>query len=99
MRILPYVWPHRKKLALSALFAMLVAMFWSLNLSAVFPVVKVLMEQQSLREYVDREIATSEAEIEQRTAEAIEALDSLGLDGEPQAALTDLARFVSARRF
>ncbi len=75
-RLLPYVWPYRKKLFLSSMFAVLVAMFWSLNLSAVFPVVKVLMEQQSLGEYIDQEIAASEAEIESRSA-TIERIDTL----------------------
>jgi len=73
-RLVPYVWPYRKKLLFSTLFAMLVAVFWSLNLSAVFPVVKVLMEQQSLQDYVDQEIAVAEAEIEKRSA-TIERID------------------------
>ena len=74
-RLIPYVWPYRKKLVLSTLFAMLVAVLWSLNLSAAFPVVKLLMEQQSLRDYVDQEIATSEAEIEARS-KAISQIDA-----------------------
>ena len=74
MRLAPYVWPYRKKLLFSTLFAILVAIFWSMNLSAVFPVVKVLMEQQSLPDYVDQEIAIAEAEIEKRSV-TIERID------------------------
>ncbi len=73
-RLVPYIWPHRKKLMLSSLFAVLVAVFWSLNLSAAFPVVKVLMEQQSLPDYIDQEIATADREIEERSA-TIQRLD------------------------
>lgn len=74
LRLVPYVWPHRKRLVFSTLFAFLVAIFWSVNLSAVFPVVKVLMEKQSLPDYVDEEIALAEVEIENRS-ETIERID------------------------
>ncbi len=73
-RLVPYIWPHRKRLFLSTLFAILVAMLWSLNLSATFPVVKVLMEQQSLPDYVDQEIASADREVDERS-ETIERLD------------------------
>jgi subfamily B ATP-binding cassette protein MsbA len=85
-RLIPYVWPHRKKLMLSTLFAVLVAILWSMNLSAAFPVVKVLMEQQNLADYVDQEIASAEGEIERRSAtirqidEDIEAMEAEGGD-------------------
>jgi ATP-binding cassette, subfamily B, bacterial MsbA len=65
-RVIPYVWPHRRRVLLSFLFAGLVAVFWSLNLSAAFPVVKVLIQGQSLDEYVDSEIAEAKAEIAKR---------------------------------
>lgn len=68
-RILQYMWPHRGKIFLSAVFATFVAVLWSLNLSAAFPVVKVLMEQQSLGEYVEQELTEAEAETEKRTAQ------------------------------
>lgn len=74
-RLIPYVWPHRKKLFLSTVFAVLVAILWSMNLSAAFPVVKVLMEQQALSDYVDQEIAVAEDEIQKRNA-TIQRIDS-----------------------
>lgn len=74
LRLAPYVWPYRKKLIFSTIFAFLVAIFWSMNLSAVFPVVKVLMEQQNLPDYVDQEIALAEIEIENRSLK-IERID------------------------
>lgn len=67
-RILPFVWPHRRKVYLSFLFAGLVALFWSVNLSVAFPVVKVLLQGESLDEYVGREITAAEKEIAKRTA-------------------------------
>jgi subfamily B ATP-binding cassette protein MsbA len=80
-RLIPYVWPYRKKLLLSTFFAILVAVLWSLNLSAAFPVVKVLMEQQGLKEYVDQEIATAEVEIASRSA-TIGRIDDLIAEGD-----------------
>eukprot|EP00913_Durusdinium_trenchii_P022841 g21445.t1 len=67
-RILPFVWPHRRKVYLSFLFAGLVALFWSVNLSVAFPVVKVLLQGESLEQYVGREISDAEKEIEKRSA-------------------------------
>ncbi|MGH7202357.1 MAG: ABC transporter ATP-binding protein, partial [Planctomycetaceae bacterium] len=73
-RMWPYVWPHRRKVFLSFFFAGLVGLFWSLNLSVAFPVVKVLLQGQSLREYVEVEIAAANREIEKKSAR-IEELD------------------------
>ncbi|GAB4158587.1 MAG: ABC transporter ATP-binding protein [Planctomycetaceae bacterium] len=67
-RVLPYVWPHRRKVYLSFVFAGFVALFWSVNLSVAFPIVKVLLQGQSLEDYVQAEIATAEKEITRRTA-------------------------------
>ncbi len=58
-RLLPYLWPSRHKILLSFVFATLVAILWGGNLSIVFPVVKILMEKQSLTEYVSE--STDEA--------------------------------------
>ena len=52
-RIFPYFWIYRRQVFLSALLATLVAVLWGLNLSATFPVVKVLLEGTSLHEYVE----------------------------------------------
>lgn len=62
-RLLPFVWPSRRRLFLSFGFAAAVAILWGANLSVVFPVVKVLLERQSLPEYVQVEIDKAEKEI------------------------------------
>ena len=51
---------------LSMLFAMLVALFWGLNLSAVFPVVKVLLQGEGIHEFVDSEIAAAQTEADKK---------------------------------
>ncbi|MEX0700831.1 MAG: ABC transporter ATP-binding protein [Planctomycetales bacterium] len=68
LRVLPYVWPHRRKVAVSFVFAVLVAVLWGLNLSAVGPVVKVLLQGQNLRQYVDEQIALNKEANDRATA-------------------------------
>ena len=62
-RILPFVWPSRHRLFVSFFFAGLVAILWGGNLSIVFPVVKVLLQGESLQSYVSKEISDRQGEI------------------------------------
>jgi ATP-binding cassette, subfamily B, bacterial MsbA len=68
-RVLPFVWPSRKKLFLSFFFAALVAILWGGNLSIAFPVVKVLFDERGIAGYISDQIQANEAEIrrEQRS--------------------------------
>jgi subfamily B ATP-binding cassette protein MsbA len=75
-RLLPYVLPHRRLFLLSAAFGLGVALLWGANLSVAFPIVKVLLQGQSLQEYSDQEADWYRDEIGTKTAE----LDSLGAD-------------------
>ena len=59
-RLGPFVWPYRRLMGWSVVFAMFVAALWGANLSAAFPVVKVLLEGQSLHDYIDGEITRCE---------------------------------------
>lgn len=65
-RLIPYVWPDRRKITLSIVFAVVIAVLWGANLTIAFPIVKVLLERQSLRDYVSQEIRTAEEEIRAR---------------------------------
>ena len=67
-RLLPFVWPYRRKVILSVFFAGLVALFWGLNLSASFLVVKVLLDGQSIGQYVDEQMAAAQQDCDKRTA-------------------------------
>ena len=73
-RVFPHIWPYRGKLMLSLVFAGLVGLLWGLNLSIAFPVVKVLLQEQDLRDYVSQEIDKAEQSIASRTTE-IENID------------------------
>ena len=67
-RLIPFIWPHRRKLLLSVGFGLLVALLWGANLTAVVPVVKVLLQGQDLHEYVDEQIAGCHEEISESEA-------------------------------
>ncbi len=68
-RLLPYLWQHRWKLYLSTAFALVVALLWAATLSLTFLVVKVLLQDQSLQQYVELEVKNSEVEIDKRQRE------------------------------
>jgi ATP-binding cassette subfamily B protein/subfamily B ATP-binding cassette protein MsbA len=77
-----FSWPYRRRLAGSFVCALVVAVLWSVNLGALFPVLKLLRNQQSLHQWVDAEIADQE---KLRTAHA-KKVDELNV------ALANLAR-------
>ena len=57
IRVLRFSWAYRTRLVLSALAAVAVAVFWSLNLSAVYPVLQILSTDRNLHPWVDQQIA------------------------------------------
>ncbi|MFN9717769.1 MAG: ABC transporter ATP-binding protein [Planctomycetota bacterium] len=69
LRIGTYIWPHRRLFILSVICAIIVSLFWAMNLSIAFPVVKVLFQNDSLHAYVDAEIAALEASNQKVEAE------------------------------
>lgn len=56
IRSLKYSWAYRGRLILSIGCAVGVALFWSLNLSAILPVLKLLSKDKNLQQWVDEEI-------------------------------------------
>lgn len=81
-RLGPFVWPYRRLMAWSVVFALLVAALWGANLSVAFPIVKVLLEGQGLHEYVDTEIARCEKQVTKDTR-TLNNLEKALLDGQP----------------
>lgn len=64
IRLGSYLWPYRRRLMVSVVFALLISLLWSLNLSITFPVVRVLFENDDLHSYVDNEIDFANQQIE-----------------------------------
>ncbi len=63
-----FLWPYRRRLALSILCAGFVSALWATNLSATLPAVKILFGEQSLQELVDESIAELTRQIDDYTA-------------------------------
>jgi ATP-binding cassette, subfamily B, bacterial MsbA len=83
LRALRRTWPYRRRLAISVVCAVCAAVLWSLNFTAIYPVLKILGSDDTLQEQVDsriaeteRQIASWNAEIERLTAKK-ETLKSL----------------------
>ncbi len=83
VRALPFLWPHRRKLYLSVVFAILVAMLWGANLSVAYPVLQVLLKDSSISESIDEQIAEVQAEIDKKTAN-LELIDEQAASDEQQ---------------
>ena len=56
IRTLKFSWAYRYRLMISVLCAFGVAAFWSINLSAILPVLKILSSDKNLQQWVDEEI-------------------------------------------
>lgn len=84
-RILPFVWPSRKKLFLSFFFAALVALLWGGNLSIAFPVVKVLFDERGITGYITDQIKFNDAEIAHEQNSLLEFEERFALADEEEA--------------
>ncbi len=56
-RLIPFVWPQRRKFVWSCVFGLLVAVLWGGNLTIVFPIMQVLLKEKTLQTYADEELA------------------------------------------
>ena len=71
-RVLPWLWPYRRQIVLSVLCACAISFLWAANLSAVMPLVQVLFNKESIHENVQRQISSTEQEIESRKSAMID---------------------------
>ncbi|MCI0702973.1 MAG: ABC transporter ATP-binding protein/permease [Planctomycetia bacterium] len=51
-----FSWPYRYRLVASLFCALVVAALWSINLSAIYPVLKLFQDDKNLQQWVDDEI-------------------------------------------
>lgn len=65
--VLKYSWPYRYRLLGSLVCALLVAALWSLNLSAIYPVLKILSTEMNLQQWVDGEVEKHQRELDDPT--------------------------------
>ncbi len=75
LRALRYVWPYRGRLILSILCAILAAVLWGLNFTAVYPFLKLLTTGQSLQVWIDDSITKQEELVTKLQKKADEAAE------------------------
>ena len=68
-RILPYLWPYRRAIVMSAFCAIAISFFWAANLSATWPIMKLLFKGQSIHDVVDAEIKATQKQIDNQQAD------------------------------
>ncbi|MBV9123355.1 MAG: hypothetical protein JO112_08360, partial [Planctomycetes bacterium] len=64
LRAVKYAWPYRRRLILSIVCAFIAAILWSLNFTALYPILTILVNKQSLQEWVDGRIASLQKDID-----------------------------------
>ena len=62
-RTVRFAWPYRVRLAVSLACGVVVAVFWGANISAIYPVLNVLLENETLVGWCERQITQQEGEI------------------------------------
>ncbi len=67
VRLVPYVWQQRGRLLVSITLSAAIALLWTGALLIVFPVVKVLLEDQSLGDYVTAQLQSARTAVERET--------------------------------
>lgn len=70
-RVLAMTWAYRGRLCAALVFALLGAALWGINISAVYPVMEVLVRNRSVHEWLEERAVQAEraaAEIRQRAA-------------------------------
>ena len=64
VRALRFAWQYRGRLFISVICAAFAAIFWGLNFTAIYPVLKILGSEQNLQQWVDGEIKQTNKEID-----------------------------------
>ena len=63
LRALRHALPYRRRLTLSVVAALLAAVFWGLNFTSIYPVLKLLHTEKRPQQWIDEQIAEIEKEI------------------------------------
>src|SRR5439155_181511 len=64
LRAFRFAWRYRLRLAVSVACALLAAVFWGLNFTAIYPVLKILGSDKNLQQWLDKEIADTQQNID-----------------------------------
>ncbi len=73
LRALRHALPYRRRLILSVLAALFAAIFWGLNFTSIYPVLKLLHTEQSPHQWIDEQIHNFDEEINKLEVKISEA--------------------------
>lgn len=65
-RLIPFIMPYRRRLAVSIAFGLIVAALWGANLTAVYPVLHTLVDQRPIKDHIADSVTAAETEIDDR---------------------------------
>src|SRR5262245_39814093 len=68
LRALRCAWPYRGRLLLSIACALLAAVLWGLNFTAIYPVLKIIGSHQTLQDWVGGKLDETQKEIDKLQA-------------------------------
>ncbi len=85
LRALRYVVPYRRRLIASIVCALLAAILWGMNFTAVYPFLKLLSTERSLQSWIDDTIAAQEKIVDTLSKEA----DTVSADEDKAHALPE----------
>jgi ATP-binding cassette, subfamily B, bacterial MsbA len=63
LRALRHALPYQRRLILSVLAALLAAVFWGLNFTSIYPVLKLLHTEKSPQQWIDEQLTEIETEV------------------------------------
>ena len=64
LRAFRFAWAYRGRLFISVACALFAAVFWGLNFTAIYPVLKILGSDKNLQQWIDSEISRSQDHID-----------------------------------
>ncbi len=84
-RTFPYIWPYRRRLLVSVVFAIAVGVLWGTNLSIAYPVFEVLLGQKNMDQHAEEKIEELEQEKEKQRNEIAKLQQELEVAGSIRA--------------
>src|SRR5260221_13745386 len=65
LRVLRFAWPYRIRIGLSIGCALMVALFWGANFTAIYPILKILgKDKQNLQTWINEKIGITDGQID-----------------------------------
>lgn len=90
LRALHFAWPYRGRLCLSVLCAFFAAIFWSLNFTAIYPVLTILSRDQTLLQFLESRIDETQKDVDTWHATLERSMQEFrDLDNLPDSPLND----------